>query len=85
MVALAFNTRRGTGRQNAMKSMPSKQLVEIMYFLFRIKSNKFLSLEVLGLPVKGTLYMEEGIMQIFTDKLWNPGLHSAPRQVHPGD
>ena len=57
MVALAFNTRRGTGRQNAMKSMQTKQLVEIMFYLFRIKSNKFLSLEVLGLPVKGTLYL----------------------------
>ena len=33
MMALAFNTRRGTGRENAMKSMQSKQWVEIM-FLF---------------------------------------------------
>ena len=57
MVALAFNTRRGTGRQNAMKSMQTKQWVDIMYFLFRMKSNKFLRLEVLGLPVKGTLYL----------------------------
>ena len=54
MVALAFNTRRGTGRQNAMKSMQTKQWVEIMvfclfvclflYFLFRMKSNKVLRL-----------------------------------------
>ena len=44
MVALAFNTRRGTGRQNAMKSMQTKQLVEIMFYLFRMKSNKFLRL-----------------------------------------
>ena len=57
MVALAFNTRRGTGRQNAMKSMQTKQWVEIMYFLFRMKSNKVLRLGGLGLPVKGTLYL----------------------------
>lgn len=53
MVALAFNTRRGTGRQNAMKSMQSEQWVEIMFFLFvfflfivlfRMKSNKVLRL-----------------------------------------
>ena len=53
MMALAFNTRRGTGRENAMKSMQSKQWVEIMflfvclffvYFLFRMKSNEVLRL-----------------------------------------
>ena len=44
MMALAFNTRRGTGRQNAMKSMQTKQWVDIMYFLFRMKSNKVLRL-----------------------------------------
>ena len=53
MMALAFNTRRGTGRENAMKSMQSKQWVEIMFlfvclffvfFLFRMKSNEVLRL-----------------------------------------
>ena len=45
MVALAFNTRRGTGRQNAMKSMQTKQWVDIMYFLNLSKMTEAITMQ----------------------------------------